>query len=254
MTATLFLVLVAVWGSTAATTQPCSCSTAALPRLPADETARKVVYKTWPSPPPGARIEGSALFEVVVSADGKVCCLTALSGHPLLLNSLVPAIRQWRFTPGKSFVGLIGTRYSSAGYEIVEKDAAVPKAVTDAAVCALTAEPGLYSGKTAAVTAYAISDYHGTFLRDPKCKKLILLVLPEGAASPPIVTLKRDDVYRRFDAALHDYEPGRSQSRKRVEARFTGRFEYQNESEGARSPLGAQWQLVLESVSMLRLR
>lgn len=127
-------------------------------------------------------------------------------------------------------------------------------------VCSLTSDPATYSGQMVSVRAYLVTDYHGTFIGDRKCKKLILLVLPEGASLAPKISLKEDDAYKRFDEALHDYRPGTSQPRKRIEARFTGRFEYLVQREGStrfpesvRSPLGAHWQLVLESVSGVRL-
>ena len=100
-------------------TKSCSCSAGSLPRLSAAETARELVERRWPTPPLGARIQGDALFEVVVSSDGNVCCVTAISGHPLLVVGLASAIGKWRFNPGKSFIGVIATRYSSAGYQLL---------------------------------------------------------------------------------------------------------------------------------------
>lgn len=114
----LMTALMLAAGSIAAPTNPCSCTADALPRLSVAETTRRLVYKSWPPPPPGARIQGNAVFEVIVSSDGKVCCVKAIRGHPLLLSGLVPALQRWRFRPGKSFIGVIVTRYSSEGYRV----------------------------------------------------------------------------------------------------------------------------------------
>lgn len=131
----------------------------------------------------------------------------------------------------------------------------------DTTICALTSTPAAHSGKMVTVRATVVTDYHGKFLQERRCKKLLLLVLPEGSAMAPAVELKADSVYKRFEEALHDYRPGSAQPKKRVEARFTGRFEYLPLVEAGRgskasvpAPLGAQWQLVLQSVSALRLR
>jgi hypothetical protein len=126
-------------------------------------------------------------------------------------------------------------------------------------ICELTSSPAKYSGMTVTVWASVVKEYHGTFLVDHRCRKSIPLVIPEGSAMAPRVELKRDEAYAQFDKALHDYRPGTARLiRRRIKARFTGRFEYlptlrSGDSE-PKAPLGAQWLLVLESVSSVRLR
>ena len=55
-----------------------------------------------PAYPPLARmtrIRGSVLVRLIVGTDGKVRDARALSGHPLLMQAAVDAVRQWSFTP-----------------------------------------------------------------------------------------------------------------------------------------------------------
>ena len=99
---------------------PKACSSAgSLPRLSVAGTAGQLAAKTWPAPPPGARIEGYAVFEVIVSPDGTPCCIKAIAGHPLLLSVLVPTIEHWSFKSDTPFVGVIVVRYSSSGFQLL---------------------------------------------------------------------------------------------------------------------------------------
>jgi hypothetical protein len=115
----LLMVLILATSSLPAASSACSCSTGSLPRFSVAETVRELATKKWPGPPPGARIEGYALFEIVVSPAGKVCCVTAVVGHPLLVSALMPMIEQWSFKSGRAFIGVIATRYSSSGYQLL---------------------------------------------------------------------------------------------------------------------------------------
>ena len=80
---------------------------------------RRLIEPIWPDPPPGARIEGYAIFEVTVSRHGSVGCVGRGGGHPFLMSVLEPAIRSWKFRPGRSFVGLVPIRYTAAGYRLL---------------------------------------------------------------------------------------------------------------------------------------
>jgi len=46
-----------------------------------------------------ARIEGTVRLEAVISRDGTVLNLRAVSGHPMLIPAAVAAVRQWIFRP-----------------------------------------------------------------------------------------------------------------------------------------------------------
>ena len=115
----LMMVLILTAFSVSAAPKNCSCSVGSLPRFSVAETAGQLAAKTWPAPPPGARIEGYAVFEVIVSRDGTPCCIKAIAGHPLLLSVLVPAIEHWSFKSGTPFVGVIVVRYSSSGFQLL---------------------------------------------------------------------------------------------------------------------------------------
>ena len=46
-----------------------------------------------------ARIQGTVQLQAVIAKDGSVLQLDILSGHPLLLQSAMDAVRQWRYHP-----------------------------------------------------------------------------------------------------------------------------------------------------------
>lgn len=46
-----------------------------------------------------ARIEGTVRLEAVISRDGTILNLRAVSGHPMLVPAAVAAVRQWIFRP-----------------------------------------------------------------------------------------------------------------------------------------------------------
>jgi len=46
-----------------------------------------------------ARIQGNVVLHAIIGRDGQVSELQVLSGHPLLVNAAVEAVRQWRYSP-----------------------------------------------------------------------------------------------------------------------------------------------------------
>src|SRR5688572_19595540 len=46
-----------------------------------------------------ARISGMVKLAAVIATDGSVQALRAVSGHPLLINAALEAVRQWRYQP-----------------------------------------------------------------------------------------------------------------------------------------------------------
>jgi protein TonB len=46
-----------------------------------------------------ARIQGSVLLRAVISRDGTIEHLQVISGHPMLVQSAIDAVRQWRYRP-----------------------------------------------------------------------------------------------------------------------------------------------------------
>jgi protein TonB len=48
-----------------------------------------------------ARIQGIVVLEAAISETGELENITVVSGHPLLIDSAVEAVRQWRYEPAK---------------------------------------------------------------------------------------------------------------------------------------------------------
>jgi protein TonB len=46
-----------------------------------------------------ARIQGKVLLEAVINKEGVIEELTVVSGHPLLINAALDAVKQWRYQP-----------------------------------------------------------------------------------------------------------------------------------------------------------
>jgi len=46
-----------------------------------------------------ARIQGNVVLHAIIGRDGQVSELEVLSGHPLLVNAALDAVRQWRYNP-----------------------------------------------------------------------------------------------------------------------------------------------------------
>ncbi len=62
----------------------------------------KVIYKPSPEYPQlakMARIQGTVRLEALISKDGTIQDLHAISGHPLLVPAAIAAVKQWRFQP-----------------------------------------------------------------------------------------------------------------------------------------------------------
>ena len=65
-------------------------------------TAARIVNRTAPVYPPLARqtrISGTVRLHAIIAKDGTVQQLEVLSGHPLLVQAALDAVRQWRYQP-----------------------------------------------------------------------------------------------------------------------------------------------------------
>ncbi len=65
-------------------------------------TAASILNQTRPLYPPlarQARIQGNVVLHAIIDKDGKVAQLEVISGHPLLVQSALDAVRQWRYKP-----------------------------------------------------------------------------------------------------------------------------------------------------------
>jgi protein TonB len=62
----------------------------------------RIVVRTQPVYPSLARrgrIQGAVQLKAIVGADGKIKSLTAISGHPLLVDAALDAVRHWTYRP-----------------------------------------------------------------------------------------------------------------------------------------------------------
>jgi periplasmic protein TonB len=57
------------------------------------------VMPIYPALARQARISGTVRLEGIIAKDGKVVNLQVISGHPLLINAAVEAVRQWVYRP-----------------------------------------------------------------------------------------------------------------------------------------------------------
>ena len=71
-------------------------------RIGGNVAAAKLLNRVQPVYPPLARqtrISGTVRLHVVLSRDGTVKSVDVISGHPLLLQASLDAVRQWRYQP-----------------------------------------------------------------------------------------------------------------------------------------------------------
>jgi len=65
-------------------------------------TAASIINQTRPLYPPlarQARIQGNVVLHAIIDKDGRVAQLEVISGHPLLVQSALDAVKQWRYKP-----------------------------------------------------------------------------------------------------------------------------------------------------------
>jgi protein TonB len=53
----------------------------------------------YPENARAARIQGSVVLEAVIGHDGTIGNLVVVSGHPMLVDAALDAVRQWRYKP-----------------------------------------------------------------------------------------------------------------------------------------------------------
>jgi protein TonB len=64
--------------------------------------AARLIHQVQPAYPPLARqvrIQGIVVLEAVISKEGSITSLRVVSGHPLLTESALDAVKQWRYEP-----------------------------------------------------------------------------------------------------------------------------------------------------------
>jgi hypothetical protein len=75
-------------------------------------------------------IKGTIVLAIAVDANGKITCVTMVSGHPLIIGSAIDSLRRWRFRSyvvnglKKSFCGKVTLRYEATDcalkYELIQ--------------------------------------------------------------------------------------------------------------------------------------
>jgi protein TonB len=71
-------------------------------RVSAGVTSGLLIRKVSPNYPPlarQARIQGQVVLRAVISKDGSIEGLTLVSGHPMLVQSALDAVKQWKYKP-----------------------------------------------------------------------------------------------------------------------------------------------------------
>jgi hypothetical protein len=76
------------------------CESEEIEQLSTFDFSQKILQKELPEYPAAARAVrafGEVVFEVVISPEGEVACISAVSGHPLLRSALSNALKKWKF-------------------------------------------------------------------------------------------------------------------------------------------------------------
>lgn len=69
------------------------------------QDARRAVAKPTPRYPEVAKrlnLVGSVKIEIVIGPDGKIKNTNVLGGHPVLVNSTLDALKDWKYEPAKT--------------------------------------------------------------------------------------------------------------------------------------------------------
>jgi len=70
--------------------------------VPSGVSQGLLIYKVQPTYPPlarQARVQGTVVLQAVIDKDGSIKDLTVTSGHPMLIQAALDAVRQWRYRP-----------------------------------------------------------------------------------------------------------------------------------------------------------
>jgi len=95
-------VLGGILGGIAGSAPPPPKATPSRIRVGGNVQTAKLISQPRPVYPPlarQARIQGTVQLQAIIAKDGTVTQLEMLSGHPLLVQSAMDAVRQWRYQP-----------------------------------------------------------------------------------------------------------------------------------------------------------
>lgn len=79
--------------------------------IDSNELKQHGISMPGPKLPSSIRAMGKLTVDVVIGPDGRVKCIRAEKGHPLLRRALIEAVKTWRFLPfsaGKHPVSVYG--------------------------------------------------------------------------------------------------------------------------------------------------
>lgn len=71
-------------------------------RVSSGVQAAKIIRRVQPNYPPiarQARIQGTVRLEAIIAKDGTIQNLKVIQGHPLLVQSALQSVQQWRYAP-----------------------------------------------------------------------------------------------------------------------------------------------------------
>jgi TonB family protein len=71
-------------------------------QVPSGISQGLLIYKVQPTYPPlarQARVQGTVALRAVIDKDGSIKDLTVISGHPMLIQAAMDAVKQWRYEP-----------------------------------------------------------------------------------------------------------------------------------------------------------
>jgi outer membrane biosynthesis protein TonB len=98
------------------------------------QQVKSLLQKTEPiQSPPFAnqlRLSGTVVLAIAVDASGNVTCIHRVTGHPLIIGSVIESVSRWKFRPHveekrpRSFCGKIAVRFQGSeggvDYQVVE--------------------------------------------------------------------------------------------------------------------------------------
>ena len=89
-------------GSVSSALPPAAHPTITRPPVTSSVMEGNLIHKVQPEYPPLARqvrIQGTVVFEAIISREGTIENLQAVSGNPMLVPAAMAAVRQWRYRP-----------------------------------------------------------------------------------------------------------------------------------------------------------
>ena len=84
---------------------------ASAPNVPAERKATQSPPPVYPELARQLGVRGVVKIEVVVAANGAIKSTRPLGGHPLLIQAVEQALKQWKFAPGEESKTVLEFRF-----------------------------------------------------------------------------------------------------------------------------------------------